>query len=144
MGAQRRGSLGGPSPPPPEFFCPISHCLMMEPVKILNTGVTINRTSAQAWMRTREPTLPDWPTMQRLQDAATVPLMKAQLARASTWWWHEWDERERVKLTAKACTLTAGTYARRLAGVPSDRAATARVGGHGEQRRPARAYRAVG
>ena len=56
MGAQRRGSLGGPSPPPQEFFCPISHCLMMEPVKILNTGVTINRTSAQAWMRTREPT----------------------------------------------------------------------------------------
>lgn len=56
LGAQRRGSLGGPSPPPPEFFCPISHCLMMEPVKILNTGVTINRTSAQAWMRTREPT----------------------------------------------------------------------------------------
>ncbi len=47
-----RGSLGGP---PAEFFCPISHCLMMEPVKILNTGVTINRTSAQAWMRTREP-----------------------------------------------------------------------------------------
>ncbi|CAL5228978.1 g12211 [Coccomyxa viridis] len=53
-----RGSLGGPSPPPAEFFCPISHCLMMEPVKILNTGVTINRTSAQAWMRTRSQVCP--------------------------------------------------------------------------------------
>lgn len=54
---KRRSSLGGTISPPTEFFCPISHCLMMEPVKILNTGVTINRASAQAWMRTREPLL---------------------------------------------------------------------------------------
>lgn len=57
-GGRSRSSLSGQTPPPPEFFCPISHCLMMEPVKILNTGVTINRTSAQAWMRTRSQVCP--------------------------------------------------------------------------------------
>lgn len=49
---RRRLSYGGMAPPPPEFFCPISHCLMTEPVTLLNTGITFNRTSMQAWMRT--------------------------------------------------------------------------------------------
>lgn len=49
---RRRLSYGGCTPPPPEFFCPISHCLMTEPVTLLNTGITFNRTSIQAWMRT--------------------------------------------------------------------------------------------
>ncbi|CAL8462934.1 g2468 [Coccomyxa elongata] len=49
---RRRVSFGGVAPPPPEFFCPISHCLMTEPVTLLNTGITFNRTSMQAWMRT--------------------------------------------------------------------------------------------
>lgn len=45
-------SYSGNAPPPAEFFCPISHCLMTEPVTLLNTGITFNRTSIQAWMRT--------------------------------------------------------------------------------------------
>ncbi len=55
---RRRMSFGGVAPPPPEFFCPISHCLMTEPVTLLNTGITFNRTSMQAWMRTGAASLP--------------------------------------------------------------------------------------
>ncbi|KAK9907505.1 hypothetical protein WJX75_004954 [Coccomyxa subellipsoidea] len=55
---RRRLSYTGSAPPPPEFFCPISHCLMTEPVTLLNTGITFNRTSIQAWMRTGARTCP--------------------------------------------------------------------------------------
>ncbi|EIE27275.1 hypothetical protein COCSUDRAFT_55295 [Coccomyxa subellipsoidea C-169] len=55
---RRRMSYSGNAPPPAEFFCPISHCLMTEPVTLLNTGITFNRTSIQAWMRTGARTCP--------------------------------------------------------------------------------------
>lgn len=48
---KRRHSYAGPSAPPREFFCPISRSLMTEPVKLMNTGVTLNRTSLQDWLR---------------------------------------------------------------------------------------------
>ena len=48
----RRHSYAGPAPPPREFFCPLSKCLMIEPVTLLNTGVTLSRTGMQAWLRT--------------------------------------------------------------------------------------------
>lgn len=48
---KRRHSYAGPSAPPHEFFCPISRSLMTEPVKLMNTGVTLNRTSLQDWLR---------------------------------------------------------------------------------------------
>lgn len=54
----RRHSYAGPAPPPREFFCPLSKCLMTEPVKLLNTGVTISRTGMQAWLRTGAPAHP--------------------------------------------------------------------------------------
>lgn len=50
---KRRHSYAcSPATPPREFFCPISKCLMTEPVLLLNTGVTLSRTALQAWLRT--------------------------------------------------------------------------------------------
>lgn len=47
-------TLAGISPPPEGFMCPLSRCLLTEPVTLRNTGVTIQRTSAQNWLRTCE------------------------------------------------------------------------------------------
>jgi hypothetical protein len=49
---QRHSIACSPATPPREFFCPISKCLMTEPVLLLNTGVTLSRTALQAWLRT--------------------------------------------------------------------------------------------
>ena len=46
--------LAGLPAPPEEFICPLSQCLMTEPVTLINTGVTLQRSSAQKWFRTRE------------------------------------------------------------------------------------------
>ena len=40
--------------PPDSLLCPVSRCLLTEPVTLLNTGVTLQRASAQKWYRTRE------------------------------------------------------------------------------------------
>ncbi|CAK0732154.1 hypothetical protein CVIRNUC_000092 [Coccomyxa viridis] len=45
--------LAGLPAPPEEFICPLSQCLMTEPVTLINTGVTLQRSSAQKWFRTR-------------------------------------------------------------------------------------------
>ncbi|CAL5223494.1 g6020 [Coccomyxa viridis] len=39
--------------PPDSLLCPVSRCLLTEPVTLLNTGVTLQRASAQKWYRTR-------------------------------------------------------------------------------------------
>ena len=46
--------LAGLPAPPEDFVCPLSQCLMTEPVTLINTGVTLQRSSAQKWFRTRE------------------------------------------------------------------------------------------
>ena len=46
--------LAGLPAPPEDFICPLSHCLMTEPVTLTNTGVTLQRSSAQKWFRTRK------------------------------------------------------------------------------------------
>ena len=46
--------LAGLPAPPADFICPLSQCLMTEPVTLTNTGVTLQRSSAQKWFRTRE------------------------------------------------------------------------------------------
>ena len=53
--SKRRHSYACPTTPPREFFCPVSKCLMTEPVLLLNTGVTLSRTALQAWLRTGAP-----------------------------------------------------------------------------------------
>ena len=46
--------LAGLPAPPEDFICPLSQCLMTEPVTLINTDVTLQRSSAQKWFRTRE------------------------------------------------------------------------------------------
>ncbi len=45
-------TLAGLPAPPENMVCPVSRCLLTEPVTLLNTGVTLQRSSAQKWYRT--------------------------------------------------------------------------------------------
>jgi len=45
-------TLAGLPAPPENIVCPVSRCLLTEPVTLLNTGVTLQRSSAQKWYRT--------------------------------------------------------------------------------------------
>ncbi|GMH46162.1 hypothetical protein BSKO_14130 [Bryopsis sp. KO-2023] len=45
-------AVGGPDLPPPEFFCPIALEIMRDPVVLVETAVTYDRSSLDAWLYT--------------------------------------------------------------------------------------------
>ncbi|GMH46172.1 hypothetical protein BSKO_14140 [Bryopsis sp. KO-2023] len=45
-------AVGGPDLPPPEFFCPIALEIMRDPVVLVETAVTYDRSSLDTWLYT--------------------------------------------------------------------------------------------
>ena len=54
VGKVRDQSVGGRGAPPEEFFCPISHELMADPVMVIATGMSYDREHIEAWFASHD------------------------------------------------------------------------------------------